>query len=100
MENRRNWEEREGSFGFQNREDGIYLSICFLEESAMNIHELNAYEILEERWIEDVKSTGVILRHKKSGARVALLSNQDDNKVFYIGFRTAPEDETGVPHII
>ncbi|MDD6156445.1 MAG: insulinase family protein, partial [Lachnospiraceae bacterium] len=66
----------------------------------MNIHELNAYEILEERWIEDVKSTGVILRHKKSGARVALLSNQDDNKVFYIGFRTAPEDETGVPHII
>ena len=28
------------------------------------------------------------------------LSNNDDNKVFYIGFRTPPEDETGVPHII
>ncbi len=25
---------------------------------------------------------------------------RDSNKVFYIGFRTPPEDETGVPHII
>ena len=40
------------------------------------------------------------LRDKKSGARIAILSNNDDNKVFYIGFRTPPEDETGVPHII
>ena len=48
----------------------------------------------------DVQSDGFILRHKKSGARIAILSNNDDNKVFYIGFRTPPEDETGVPHII
>ena len=39
-------------------------------------------------------------RHKKSGARIAILSNNDDNKVFYIGFRTPPEDETGVPRIL
>lgn len=50
--------------------------------------------------MEDVQSDGFILRHKKSGARIAILSNNDDNKVFYIGFRTPPEDETGVPHII
>jgi len=50
--------------------------------------------------VEDVQSDGFILRHKKSGARIAILSNNDDNKVFYIGFRTPPEDETGVPHII
>jgi hypothetical protein len=66
----------------------------------MNIRELSAYELLEEREVSDVKSTGYVLRHKKSGARVAVLSNDDDNKVFYIGFRTPPEDETGVPHII
>ncbi len=59
-----------------------------------------AYEILEERRIPDVDSMGYILRHKKSGARVCILSNSDDNKVFFIGFRTPPEDETGVPHII
>lgn len=66
----------------------------------MTIHDLAEYEILDEHKVEDVQSDGFILRHKKSGARIAILSNNDDNKVFYIGFRTPPEDETGVPHII
>lgn len=66
----------------------------------MTIHDLAEYEILDEHRVEDVQSDGFILRHKKSGARIAILSNNDDNKVFYIGFRTPPEDETGVLHII
>ena len=66
----------------------------------MTILDLAEYEILDEHRVEDVQSDGFILRHKKSGARIAILSNNDDNKVFYIGFRTPPEDETGVPHII
>lgn len=66
----------------------------------MTIHDLAEYEVLDEHRVEDVQSDGFILRHKKSGARIAVLSNNDDNKVFYIGFRTPPEDETGVPHII
>ncbi len=66
----------------------------------MTIHDLAEYEILDEHRVEDVQSDGFIMRHKKSGARIAILSNNDDNKVFYIGFRTPPEDETGVPHII
>lgn len=66
----------------------------------MTIHDLAEYEILDEHRVKDVQSDGFILRHKKSGARIAILSNNDDNKVFYIGFRTPPEDETGVPHII
>lgn len=69
-------------------------------EAFMKLHDLTAYELIEEREIRDVKSTGYILRHKKSGAKIAVLSNDDDNKVFYIAFRTTPEDETGVPHII
>ncbi len=66
----------------------------------MQIHELPAYEVIEEREIPDLSSKGCILRHKKSGARIAAILNDDTNKVFYIGFRTPPEDETGVPHII
>lgn len=66
----------------------------------MTIHDLAEYEILDEHRVVDVQSDGFILRHKKSGARIAILSNNDDNKVFYIGFKTPPEDETGVPHII
>ncbi len=66
----------------------------------MKIEELQAYEVVSHRRIEDLNSESYILRHRKTGARVALLSNDDDNKVFYIGFRTPPTDSTGVPHII
>jgi len=59
-----------------------------------------AYEIIEDRRIDDLNSQGTILRHKKTGARVVLLSNDDENKVFYIGFRTPPYDSTGLPHIL
>lgn len=66
----------------------------------MNLKKISAYEVLEERPLEDLHSKGCILRHRKSGARIAVILNDDDNKVFYIGFRTPPEDSTGVPHII
>lgn len=58
------------------------------------------YEILEHRYIDDLNSDGLILKHKKTGAMVTLLLNDDENKVFYIGFRTPPEDSTGVAHIL
>lgn len=66
----------------------------------MKFTNLNAYELIKKEQLNDINSEGYILRHKKSGARVALISNDDDNKVFYIGFKTPPTDETGVPHII
>ena len=64
------------------------------------LEELKAYEIVEKRYITDINTMSYLLKHKKTGARVALLSNDDENKVFYIGFRTPPTDSTGVPHII
>ncbi|MCD8241309.1 MAG: insulinase family protein, partial [Lachnospiraceae bacterium] len=48
----------------------------------------------------ELDSAGYLLRHKKSGARIALLANEDENKVFSIAFRTPPSDSTGVPHIL
>ena len=60
----------------------------------MKLTDLEAYEILEQCPLRDLKSEGFILRHKKSGARVAVISNDDDNKVFYIGFRTPAEDRS------
>lgn len=66
----------------------------------MKLSELEAYELIEERELEDIHSRGYLLRHKKSGARIVAVSNDDENKVFYIGFRTPAEDSTGVPHII
>ncbi len=64
------------------------------------IENLSAYEISEKRMIPDLNSEGYILKHKKTGARITLLLNDDENKVFYIGFRTPPADSTGVAHIL
>ncbi len=66
----------------------------------MNLENLKAYTVISKQWIEELKSDGYLLKHNKTGARVALLSNDDENKVFYIGFRTPPKDSTGVAHII
>ena len=65
----------------------------------VSVKDLASYEVIEERYIEDLKSLGTLLKHKKTGARVALLSNDDENKVFFIGFKTPPADSTGVAHI-
>lgn len=66
----------------------------------MRVEDLQNYELIAKRRIEDLNSDSFLLRHKKTGARVALLSNDDENKVFNIGFRTPPENSTGVPHIL
>lgn len=66
----------------------------------MEIKNCSAYEMLEKRELKDQDGVGFLLRHKKTGARIALIENKDDNKVFTIGFRTPPKDSTGVAHIV
>lgn len=66
----------------------------------MKIENVTAYELIKKQEIADLNSTGWLLRHKKSGARLALLENEEENKVFSIGFRTPPADSTGVAHIL
>lgn len=66
----------------------------------MAIKELQAYELLREEGLSDIQSVGYLLRHRKSGARIMVIANDDDNKVFHITFRTPPVDSTGVAHIL
>lgn len=66
----------------------------------MNLENLQAYTVISKQRIKELKSDGWLLKHNRTGARVALLQNDDENKVFYIGFRTPPKDSTGVAHII
>ncbi len=61
---------------------------------------MDAYEIIKEEDLKGIHSKGTLLRHKKSGARVVLIENDDKNKVFSIAFRTPPADSTGAPHIM
>ena len=58
------------------------------------------YKLIKEQELKDINSYGVLLNHEKTGARVLLLKNDDENKSFCIGFRTPPYDDTGLPHIL
>ena len=49
--------------------------------------------------VEEITSTAYMFLHEKSGAPLLYLSNEDDNKVFSITFRTPPTDSTGIAHI-
>ena len=64
------------------------------------LKDLEAYRIIEQKEIREMNSLGTVLEHKKTGAKLFLMENDDDNKVFSIGFRTPPADSTGVPHIL
>lgn len=64
------------------------------------IKELQAYNVEMHKFVEELNSDAWLLRHKKTKARILLLSNSDDNKVFNIAFRTPVSNHTGVPHII
>ncbi|MDO5135532.1 MAG: insulinase family protein [Eubacteriales bacterium] len=66
----------------------------------MNKDNIPAYQLIKEEDLADIHSKGYLLRHKKTGARVVLVENDDENKVFSIAFRTPPKNSTGVPHIL
>lgn len=71
-----------------------------MQSQRHKIRALSAYRVMEDREIKELNSEGYILEHKKTGAKVFLMSTEDENKVFCIGFRTPPKDSTGVPHIL
>ena len=64
------------------------------------LEKLSAYRIVEQRTVKEMQSEGFVLEHVKTKAKLFLLSNDDENKVFCIGFRTPPNDNTGLPHIL
>lgn len=65
-----------------------------------NLEQLKGYTILSKEELKEVNGVGYILSHNKTKARVSVILNDDKNKVFTIGFRTPPADDTGVPHIM
>ena len=66
----------------------------------LDMKKIPAYELVNQKHLEGLNSEGYVLKHIKTGAKICLLANDDENKVFQIGFRTPPNTDTGVPHII
>jgi Zn-dependent M16 (insulinase) family peptidase len=58
------------------------------------------YTLKKEEVIIALDGTGYLLEHNKSGAKLLVIKNSDENKVFNVIFRTPPHDHTGLPHIL
>ena len=58
------------------------------------------YQVEKQEYIEEIACDVTVLTHTSSGARVLVLANDDENKAFCAGFKTIPEDDTGVAHIM
>lgn len=64
------------------------------------VAEKFGFEKVSEEFIGECKSKAMLFKHKKTGAEVMSVANDDENKVFGIVFRTPPNDSTGIPHIL
>lgn len=65
----------------------------------MNKNDLiHGFRVTNIRQAEDGEF--VEMSHEKTGARLAWLNNGDENKLFSVSFKTVPEDDTGVFHIL
>ncbi|KAK3024519.1 hypothetical protein RJ639_043711 [Escallonia herrerae] len=65
-----------------------------------DVAEKLGFEKVSEQFIEECKSKAVLYKHKKTGAEIMSVANDDENKVFGVVFRTPPKDSTGIPHIL
>ena len=59
-----------------------------------------SFNLIEEKNIPELNATAKLYIHKRTGARLLSVINDDENKVFSINFRTTPKDSTGVAHIL
>ena len=67
----------------------------------MNINDkIHGFELKKISDVAEVSAKTFEFEHIKTGAKLFYIAADDDNKVFYIAFRTPPKDDTGVAHIV
>ena len=70
-------------------------------DKIMNIGEtLHGFTVREVRHLAELKADMVEMTCEKNGARLIWLDRDDTNMTFGIAFKTTPEDDTGVFHIL
>jgi hypothetical protein len=66
----------------------------------MHTASVHGFDLIRTERIEELHSTAFQFEHRKSGAHLIHLHNDDPNNLFSIAFRTPVYDNTGVPHIL
>jgi presequence protease len=64
---------------------------------------MSVFDFYNLEWTREIPELGTLAlfyKHKKTGAEVLVLENDDENKVFGLGLRTLPHDSTGIAHIL
>lgn len=61
---------------------------------------IQGFTVREVQPLPEIKATLFRMEHEKSGADLVWLDRADDNKTFAIAFKTIPQDDTGVFHIL
>lgn len=65
------------------------------------MEQVKGYRSVRSSRLNELGAWGTELVHEKSGAKICCIENpEDSNKVFAITFRTPPQDDTGVAHIL
>lgn len=62
--------------------------------------KLCGFTVNRVRYLDELAANFVEMAHDKTGASLCWMDNGEDNKLFCIGFKTLPEDSTGVFHIL
>ena len=60
----------------------------------------SGFRLIKKEYVDDIKSVCHVFEHEKSGARLFYAKNDDKNKVFFISYKTPPENDFGTAHIM
>ena len=61
---------------------------------------IHGFQVKRVRSLEELGGDFYEMEHLRTGAQLSWLARPDENKTFSIGFKTLPEDSTGVFHIL
>lgn len=62
--------------------------------------KLHGFTVQRAKTVPELELAAIHLFHDKTGAEYIHIAREDRNNVFAAGFKTNPDDDTGVPHIL
>ena len=61
---------------------------------------INGFALEKIKKVPELHLTALQLQHQRTGAQYLHVAREDKNNVFAINFKTNPNDDTGLPHIL
>ncbi|MCQ2241240.1 insulinase family protein [Treponema sp.] len=71
-----------------------------MKKSLVKNDVYKGFKVLDVVDVKDFDSTGIYLKHEKSGLEVFHLLNDDRENLFAFAFRTPSQDSTGAAHVL